>query len=76
MPGKMSIPECAPVEVCSPAREMFPVPDLMTTPLTVALVPSSIPSAAELCAKLDGLVASLELAAPPPIVMSEPAALD
>jgi hypothetical protein len=55
---------------------MFPEPALMTTPLTVALVPSSIPSAPELCAKPDGLVASLELAAPPPIVMSAPDALD
>ena len=38
-------------------------------------MPSSIPSAPELCAKPDGLVASLELAAPPPIVMSAPDAL-
>jgi hypothetical protein len=55
---------------------MFPEPALMTTPLAVALVPREMPSAAELWEKPAGLVASLELAKPPPIVMSAPDALD
>ena len=63
--------------MCSPDTLKEPLPDLTTNALTLMFEdPRATPCADEDCAGPDGRDASDELATPPPIVMSAPAAPD